>query len=141
FRTVRCPDPAGRECLSSRALAGPAQLDRARLSQTDPIQPAPQRRALRRVGAAAAPFRRGSRGLPIPALVGEGDDGHTVCPSSCTTAETLYSFADLSTIPLTGWSTRIQERNAHVSDKPQHCWASHLAGRFPSPVHRRTGIY
>ena len=30
----------------------------------------------------------------------------------------MYSLADRSTIPLTGWSTLIQERNAHVSDNP-----------------------
>jgi hypothetical protein len=104
--------PGCRERLSWRELSGPAELDRARLSQPDLLPRGRQRRPLRGVGAAATFQRRSPRELQIPTLGGEGGDGHTVCPSSYSTAEMMYPLADLSTVPLTGWSTRIQERHA-----------------------------
>ena len=59
----RCP--GRRERLSGRALSSPAELGRARFSQTHSLQQAPQGRALCGLGTAEALFRRGSRGLPI----------------------------------------------------------------------------
>src|SRR6202140_2450918 len=46
-----------------------AELGRKRVSQTDPLQQAPQGRALCGLGTAEALFRRGSRRLPVIALV------------------------------------------------------------------------
>src|SRR5208283_4586759 len=46
-----------------------AELGRKRVSQTDPLQQAPQGRALCGLGTAATLFRRASRGLPIAAVV------------------------------------------------------------------------
>ena len=50
--------PGGRERLSRRALSGPAELGGAGVSQTDPLQQARQRRALRGLGTAAALLQR-----------------------------------------------------------------------------------
>src|SRR4029077_16779619 len=58
-----------------------------------------------------------------------GDDGHTTCPSSSTTAETMDSLADLSTIALTGWSILIRERNTRVSDNSHQRWPSDCRAR------------
>ena len=49
----------------------PTELGRAGVSQTDPLQQGGERRPLRGLGTAEALFRRGSRGLPIAALVGD----------------------------------------------------------------------
>jgi hypothetical protein len=43
----------------------PPELDRAGVSQTDPLQQARQRRPLRGLGTAPAAFGRSSRGLQI----------------------------------------------------------------------------
>jgi hypothetical protein len=51
-----------------RLVALAAELGRKRVSQTDPLQQAPQGRALCGLGTAEALFRRGSRGLPVPAI-------------------------------------------------------------------------
>ena len=67
-----CPQgrhpPGGSQRLSRRDLFGAAELDRASLSQPDPLQPAAERRALRGVGAAAGALRRAPRHLPLAAL-------------------------------------------------------------------------
>ena len=57
--------PGCRERLSRRALPGSAELGGAGVSQAHPLQQAPQGWALRGLGTAEAPFRRGSRGLQI----------------------------------------------------------------------------
>src|SRR5579863_9203432 len=44
-----------------------AELGRKRVSQTDPLQQAPQGRALCGLGTADTSFRRGSHGFPITA--------------------------------------------------------------------------
>ena len=64
-RGVVCPDR--RERLSRRALSSPAELGRARFSQTHSLQQAPQGRALCGLGTAEALLRRASRGLQIAA--------------------------------------------------------------------------
>jgi hypothetical protein len=46
----------------------PAQLGGAGVSQTDPLQQAAQGWALCGLGTAEALHRRGSRGLPVPAI-------------------------------------------------------------------------
>src|SRR4029450_5618719 len=47
----------------------PAPLGRTRLPPPDPLQPAPQGRALRGLGAAGVAHFRAPRGLPLPALI------------------------------------------------------------------------
>src|SRR5437588_5479634 len=60
-----------RERLSRRTLSTPTELGRAGVSQTNPLQQARQRRALRGLEAAATFLRRGSRGLQIAAQLVE----------------------------------------------------------------------
>ena len=62
--------PGRRQRLPRRALSVPAELGGEGVSQTDPLQQAPQGRALRRLGAAAVPDRRAARGLQIAAPIG-----------------------------------------------------------------------
>ena len=61
--------PGGGERLSGRDLRGAEALVRARLSQPHPLQPARQRRSLRRLGAAAALRRRNPHRLPAAAQI------------------------------------------------------------------------
>ena len=63
--------PVAVSVFSGRTLSVPAELGGAGVSQTDPLQQAPQGRALCGLGTAEALFRRGSRGLQIIA-VGRG---------------------------------------------------------------------
>ncbi len=60
--------PGGRERLPRRALSGSAELGGAGVSQPDLLQEARQRRALRSLGAAAAPGRGRASGLQTAAL-------------------------------------------------------------------------
>jgi len=62
-------DPDCRERISRRALPSPPELDRESLSETDSLQPAPERHALRGVGAAESLFRRAPHELQITAVV------------------------------------------------------------------------
>ena len=57
----QCLRPGGRERLSRRELPGPAQLDRAGVSQPHLLQPARPRRPLRGLGTAATLRARGPR--------------------------------------------------------------------------------
>src|SRR5262249_59366565 len=66
--------------------------------------------------------KSGPRSAPCASW--RGDGGHDVCPPSHTTEETTSLLVDRSTIPLTGWSTLVQERNTHVSDNFYQCWPS-----------------
>src|ERR1700726_115811 len=59
----RCPDR--RERFSRRTLFCSTKLGGTSVSQTDPLQQAPQGRALCGLGTAEALFRRGSGGLQI----------------------------------------------------------------------------
>ena len=63
--------PGCRERLSRRALSGSAELDGAGVSQTDPLQQARQRRALRGLGTAGALLPGAARQLPIAAQLVE----------------------------------------------------------------------
>ena len=64
-------DITGCEHLSWRALSSPAELGRAGVSQTDPLQQGCERRALCGLGTAETLFRRSSRGLKIAACIAE----------------------------------------------------------------------
>ena len=68
FQCQRRLHPGCRKRLSGRDRSVPAQLGGAGVSQTDPLQQARQGRALCGLGTAEALFRRGSRGLPVPAI-------------------------------------------------------------------------
>ena len=70
-RVLQCQrrfHPGCRKLLSGRDRSVPAQLGGAGVSQTDPLQQAPQGRPLCGLGTAEALFRRGSRGLQIAAV-------------------------------------------------------------------------
>src|SRR5215211_1299756 len=60
--------PGGRERLPRRDLLAAAELGGGGLSQAHPLQQARQGRALRRLGAAGPPLRRGPHGAPLIAL-------------------------------------------------------------------------
>jgi pimeloyl-ACP methyl ester carboxylesterase len=69
FQCQRCLHPGCRERLPRRTLSGSAELDRAGLSQPDPLQPAAQGRTFRRLGAAEVHVRGNARGLQLSAQV------------------------------------------------------------------------
>jgi pimeloyl-ACP methyl ester carboxylesterase len=74
--------PGCRKRLSGRDRSVPAQLGRAGVSQTDPLQQARQRRPLRGIRATPASFRRDSRGLQIAAV--RSGEGCSVMPRGLT---------------------------------------------------------
>jgi hypothetical protein len=57
--------PGGRQRVSRRALSSAAQLGRAGIPQAHLLQPAPDRRPLRRLGATRAPQLRATRLLSL----------------------------------------------------------------------------
>src|SRR3989442_10411545 len=72
LRRPRRSDPGSRDGVSGRDLSSPAELGRARVSQAAPLQSPSQRRALRGVGAAGDVHGRAANGVPVTALVTEG---------------------------------------------------------------------
>jgi hypothetical protein len=69
FDVKNVPIPVAVSIFPDEIYAAPAELDRACVSQTDPLQPPSDRLPLRGLGTAAIPFRRDSRGLQITAQI------------------------------------------------------------------------
>ena len=76
-------DPVRHQRLPRRALSGPAQLGRARLSpQPHLLQQARPGRPLRRLGTAGTVLRRDARRVPVAALAGPRRTALTRAPSA-----------------------------------------------------------
>ena len=80
--------PRCRERVSRRVVSNSAELGRAGVSQTDPLQQARKRRALCGLGTAATPLTRASRRLQIAAHVAETP---SVTVTSLTSAAAMTS--------------------------------------------------
>ncbi len=141
--------------LPKRDHSGTTQLGREGLPQPHLLPRGRQGRALCRVGRAGAVCRRAACGVPLTALVGEGDGGHDVCPLSLTTGGTSASPlvallhlvqavcdlhevrepADLGRCACSVWALRVGREHCHSQPHVEHT----LEQSFAQTIEERLG--